>query len=141
MKYVLDASVALKWVLPESLSPQAVRLRNDYRSKIHELIAPDSFPVEVAHGLTRAERKGIIKPPQGTARLANVFRFAPALHPYIPLLPRAFAISSAMRIGVYDCLYVALGEQEGCEVVTADQKMINALQKDFPIIRALATMR
>ena len=45
-----------------------------------------------------------------------------------------------MRIGVYDCLYVALAEQEKCELVTADTTMINALQKDFPFIRALATM-
>src|SRR5688572_20181171 len=52
MKYVLDASVAVKCVLPEKDSPRAVRLLNDYRKAIHELIAPDTFPVEVAHALT-----------------------------------------------------------------------------------------
>lgn len=56
MKYVLDASIALKWVLPEADTPQAVRLRNAYRQKLHELLAPDIFPAEVAHSLTRAER-------------------------------------------------------------------------------------
>jgi predicted nucleic acid-binding protein len=140
MRYILDASVAVKWVLPEKDSPTAVRLLNGYRKKIHELIAPDTFPVEIAHALTRAERQKIIQPPQGAKRFAVVMRARPLLHPYLPLLPRAFAISSAMRVGVYDCLYVALAEQEGCEVVTADAKMINALQKDFPFIRALATV-
>ena len=44
MKYVLDSSAALPWVLPEILSPNAVRLRQDVRNGIHELIAPDIFP-------------------------------------------------------------------------------------------------
>ncbi|MBI3411488.1 MAG: type II toxin-antitoxin system VapC family toxin [Planctomycetes bacterium] len=63
MKYVLDASVALKWVLTEPDSPKALSVRDDFRNKLHELLAPDVFPVEVAHALTRAERKGLIKPP------------------------------------------------------------------------------
>jgi predicted nucleic acid-binding protein len=140
MKYVLDASVALKWVLPETDSPTAVRLRNACRKHIHDPISPDTFPVEVAHSLTRAERRKIIKPPQGMKRLLAIMRFPPALHPYLPLLARAFAISSAMRVGVYDCLYVALAEQESCELVTADDKLVTALQKDFPFIISLASM-
>ena len=140
MKYVLDASVALSWVLPEALSAKAVRLRNDFRNQIHELIAPDIFAVEVANSLTRAERKKIIQPPQGTQRMLHVMRFPPDLHSFLPLLPRALAISSAMRVAVYDCLYIALAEQEGCELVTADAKMVNALQKDFPFITSLASM-
>ncbi len=48
----------------------------------------------------------------------------PQLHDNIPLLARAFDLSSKMRIGVYDCLYVALAEREQCKVVTADTRMI-----------------
>ncbi|MCI0376225.1 MAG: type II toxin-antitoxin system VapC family toxin [Gemmataceae bacterium] len=79
MRYVLDASVAIKWVLPEKDSPKAVRLLNAYRTKIHELLAPDTFPVEIAHALTRAERKKIIRPPQGAKRFAAIMRARPAL--------------------------------------------------------------
>jgi predicted nucleic acid-binding protein len=140
MRYVLDASVALKWVLPEKDSPKAVRLRNDFRKQIHEFIAPDTFPAEVAHALTRAERKKILKPPQGTTRFLALMRLPPDLHPYLSLLPRAFSISSDLRVGVYDCLYVALAEQEGCELVTADDKMVKALQKAFPFITSLTGM-
>jgi predicted nucleic acid-binding protein len=43
MKYVLDASVAVKWVLPEADSAKAISLRDDYRKGVHELIAPDIF--------------------------------------------------------------------------------------------------
>jgi hypothetical protein len=37
MKYVLDASVALKWELPESDSGKALALRDDFVRKIHQL--------------------------------------------------------------------------------------------------------
>jgi predicted nucleic acid-binding protein len=140
MKYVLDASVAVSWVLPETNSPKAVRLRNEFRNHLHELIAPDIFPGEVANGLTRAERKKIIQPPQGTKRFVAVMRFVPDLHLYLPLLPKAFAISSAMRVAVYDCLYVALAEQEGCELVTADEKLVNSLKGKYPFIVPLASL-
>jgi predicted nucleic acid-binding protein len=140
MKYVIDASVAVKCVLPEKDSPRAVRLLNAYRKAIHELIAPDIFPIEIAHALTRAERRKIIQPPQGAKRFAALMRIRPLLRPYLPLLPRAFAISSAMSVGVYDCVYVALAEQESCEMVTADTRLVNALQKAFPFIVSLASM-
>jgi predicted nucleic acid-binding protein len=32
-----------------------------------------------------------------------------------------------MRIGVYDCLYVALAERETCQLITADQRLVNSL--------------
>ena len=60
MKYVLDINVGLKWVLNEVDSPQALLLRDEYRNRVHELIAPDCFPLEAGHALTRAERRKII---------------------------------------------------------------------------------
>ena len=45
-----------------------------------------------------------------------------------------------MRTGFYDCLYVALAEQENCELVTADDKLINALHRQFPFILSLASL-
>jgi predicted nucleic acid-binding protein len=138
MKYVLDASVALKWVLAEPDSPKALSVRDHFRQQLNELLAPDVFPVEVAHALTRAERRGIIKPPQATRLLADVLSTPMPLHPYRPLLPRATAISSAMRCGVYDCIYVALAEREGCEFLTADDKLLKNLGARFPFIVSLA---
>src|SRR4029077_1837972 len=60
MKYVLDSSVALKFVLPEVDSGKAIRLRDDYRKSIHNLISPDIFTSEVANGLVSAERSARI---------------------------------------------------------------------------------
>ena len=47
MKYVLDSSAALPWVLPEKDSAKATQLRDDARNAVHELLAPDIFPAEV----------------------------------------------------------------------------------------------
>ena len=66
MKFVLDASVALKTILKEPDSAAAIALRDDFQSHVHQLIAPDTLPVEIAHALTRAERRGVIPVGQGS---------------------------------------------------------------------------
>ena len=58
MKYVLDSSVGFKWAVVEQDTPKARQVRDDFRNALVELIAPDVFPVEIAHALTRAERQG-----------------------------------------------------------------------------------
>jgi hypothetical protein len=42
--------------LPEQDSDKANRLRDDFRNGVHELLAPDVLPIEVAHALTRASK-------------------------------------------------------------------------------------
>jgi predicted nucleic acid-binding protein len=140
MKYVLDSSVGFKTLVAETDSAKAQHLCDDYRKGIHELLAPDVFPVELAHAITRAERQGRITPVQGARLLTDILNRLPHLHSSLPLLPRAYAISSAARVGVYDCLYVALAEREGCELVTADDKLVKNLQPQFPFILPLASM-
>ena len=140
MTYVLDASVGAKWVLPEVHSDKAIRLRDGYRQGIHQLLSPDFFPVEVAHSITRGERQGRITPAQGAAAIRDVLKLLPRLELSLPLLPRAYAISSQARVGVYDCIYVALAEREKCELVTADDKLVKNLQGYFSFIVPLASL-
>ena len=140
MKYVLDSCVAFKWAVTEADTDKALRLRDEFRNAIHELIAPDVLPIEVGHALTRAKRQGRITPPHGWAAWLTVMSDSPQLSPSIPLMPRAYAISSAIRIGIYDCRYVALAEREGCELLTSDDKLIRNLQALFPFIVPLASL-
>jgi predicted nucleic acid-binding protein len=140
MKYVLDSNVALKWVLPETDDAKAIRIRDEFQHGIHELLSPDVFPIEVAHSLARAERRGEIQHGEGSHKMADVFTYMPDLYPYLPLLPKAFAIASQARIGVYDCLYIALAEREGCELLTADDRLVRALQAAFPFITSLGSL-
>ncbi len=142
MKYVLDASVAYKWEVPEPDSDKAIRLRDAFRNAVHELLAPDFFPVELAHALTRAERRN---PPVllvGQAELfwLDVMTTPPALLSSRSVTQRAIQIASQVRIGVYDCAYVALAEREGCELITADDKLVRNLQAQFPFIVHLSSL-
>ena len=140
MKYVLDSSVGFKWLVTEPLSDKAELLRQDYQNGIHELVSPDVFPVEVTHALTRAERQGRITSVEGAKLYMDLMTSLPRLCPYLSFLPRAYEISSQMRVGVYDCLYVAVAEQEKCDLITADDKMIKNLQGQFPFIKHLSTL-
>jgi predicted nucleic acid-binding protein len=138
MKYVLDSSVALKTVLPEADSARALLLIADFKNGVHELLAPDVFPIETGHALTRAERQARISPPGGWRLWQSIMTDCPALHSSLPLMPRAFDLSSKFLIGVYDALYVSLAEQEQCSLVTADDRLVRTMQ-GFPIV-SLATM-
>ena len=129
MRYVVDCSVAYKWEVPEAATDKALRLRDDFRNGVHELFAPDIWPVEVANALYTAELTAMITPGRFEHRLADVLGAGPALYQSTSLLPRATVIirRAVVRIGIYDCLYVALAEREGCELVTADQRLLSAL--------------
>ena len=140
MKYVLDASVAAYWVLRNPLQAKALKLRAEYQQNIHELIAPTHFQGEIASALTKAERQKLILVGDARTLIADVLSTPPILYPLDPLFYRAVDISSQTRTGFYDCLYVALAEQENCELVTADDKLINALQGQFSFILSLASL-
>ncbi len=140
MKYVIDSSVAVKWAIPETDTAKALQLREDYRNAVHELLAPDVFAIEAAHALTRAERQKRIKVGESKQFLTDLLNTAPRFLPFHPLLMRACDISSKMRVGVYDCLYVALADQEGCEFITADDKLVKNLRPAYPFIVPLGSL-
>ena len=78
MKLLLDASTALKWVLKEPGTVEALKLREDYRQQIHELLPPDTFVAEVSHarflwGLPLALTAGF--------KAASVWKAPPAREP------------------------------------------------------------
>jgi predicted nucleic acid-binding protein len=137
MKYVVDSSVGFKWVLVENLSDKARKLRKNFTDGIDKLLAPDVFLIEIAHALTRGERQKRITPPESGILLADILQTLPIQSRSLPLVPRAVEISSAMRVGVYDCLYVALAEKKKCHFITADDRLIKNLQNDFPFIISL----
>ena len=132
--------MAVKTILKEVDSDKALRLIDEYRKGLHELFAPEIFHVEIAHALTRAERQGRIFPPQATLGWKSIMADCPLLFASLPMMLRALDISSSLRIGIYDCLYVTLAEREGCEFVTADDKLFNKLHPLFPFIVLLSSL-
>jgi predicted nucleic acid-binding protein len=92
-------------------SDKAVLLRDEFHNGIHELLAPDLFPTEIANALAVAEGAARIKPGEAALFFADILKSSPILHPAIPLLPRAIDICLQSKQSVYDCLYVALAER------------------------------
>ena len=140
MKYVLDSCVALKWVLSEPDADKAVKIRDGLRQGLHELIVPYIFPVEAAHNLSKSERRGIILAGEGAKKVADVFRFMPDLHPYLPLLPRAFAISiAAPHDGSMIACTSPWPSARAATLVTADMRLIANLQPIYSSIVPLSS--
>jgi predicted nucleic acid-binding protein len=123
MKYVLDASVALCWVIPRPLTSKAIGLRDEYLRGVHQLIAPAIFIDEVAGALTKAERQKDVAIGQAAPLYVKIINSSPILIAHAPLIARALEISSRTRSGYYDCLYVALAESQGCKLVTAQPEV------------------
>ncbi len=133
-KLVLDASVALKMVfVKEKDAALALTLQDEFRNQVRDLVAPDLLPAEMGHALMRAERKGLIPQGQGKVLFEDFIVPCPRLFPYGDLYDRAMDIASQFRIGFYDACYVSLAEQEDCDLVTTDEKLINSLP-GFPLV-------
>jgi predicted nucleic acid-binding protein len=129
---VVDASIGFKWLIAEQDSDKALALFSE------ELHAPDFFPIEITNALNVSAIRGRVV--DSKALLGDLFLKLPTLHDSTLLLPRALEIASQMRRSVYDSLYVALAERERCELVTADQRLYNALKARFPFVVELSTL-
>lgn len=140
MKYVIDTSVDMKTYVQEQDSGKAVRLRNEYHQGVHQLIAPDIFPTEMCNVLMILERSGKIKAGEADLFFRHCVSVLPPLFAAVPLLPRALEIAKQFRQTVYDCLYVALAEREGYELVSADDKLVKAVQPTLPFVLPLASL-
>ena len=70
----------------------------------------------------------------------DVHSAAPVLHGSSTLLIRAMEIALSTKRAVYDCLYLALAEAEGCELITADDQFARGLRASYPFIVSLVTL-
>lgn len=112
---VIDASIAVKWVLPEEGSEQAADLLDQ------DLIAPAFWLAEAANALWRRHRRGEMTASQATSRMVEL-RNAPVGSSDIePLAERALSLAVELEHPVYDCLYLALALSRDTHVVTADR--------------------
>ena len=133
---VVDASVAAKWFLPgngEALKDQAVALLEKYDKDEVRFVVPDLFYVEIASAIWKAVRVGRVTRAFGDqALLLLTLREFPTV-PSLKLLNRAFQIATDHGRTVYDSLYVALAVQAKTHLITADERLANALAAHFPV--------
>lgn len=134
--YVLDASVAIKWALPgaqEPLTDKAVALLKRYRDSDVDFIVPDVFWAEIANALWRGVRQQRWDCDQAEMAVADMRdRDFQTVSSQI-LMTSALEIALKYDRNIYDCLYAALAEESKVDLITADQRLFNALAAHFPV--------
>jgi predicted nucleic acid-binding protein len=122
--FVVDASVAIKWFLPEVHGEAALRLLEDD----HNLLVPDLLFPEIGNALWKRVRRGEATPEEANATLEAFVSLPLEVYPSPPLLPPALEIACRVRRSVYDSLYLAVAVLRQCQMVTADRRFHNALK-------------
>jgi predicted nucleic acid-binding protein len=121
---VVDASVGMKWFIPEVLAAEARQWRNGP----DELHAPAFFlDLEITNIVWKKLRRGEITRHDADLIVSQLPALPVTRHPEPPLLATAFDLAHRTQRTVYDCLYLALAMQLGGRMVTADQRLCNSL--------------
>ena len=118
---VIDASVAIKWVIEEEGTPQALALLS------YALAAPDLLIAECANILWKKVRFGELSSKEANFAAGLLARADIELMPMRPHLQAATRLAIALDHPAYDCIYVALAEAEGARLVTADARLVQKL--------------
>ena len=133
--YVLDASVAAKWYLPrgESLVEESLRLLNGFTSDQTRLAVPDLFWPEMGSIFWKAVRNKRMSGLSADEALQSLSALRIPTVTSFPLLRNAYTIATRFQCTVYDCTYVALAVASDRPLVTADERLANALAAHFPV--------
>lgn len=118
MRLVVDASVAIKWLVPEDDSAQALEIAN-----AHELIAPQLIYAECANIVWKKVRRGELTLREAQEAAMFIDTFFVRTVAMRELVPVALDLSLHLDHSAYDCFYYALAVLEDCRFVTADTKL------------------
>jgi predicted nucleic acid-binding protein len=135
--WVVDASVAIKWVVDEPGTEHALLLRRD------SLAAPDLLVPECANILWKKVRRKELSEVEAMLAARLIARAEVQLEPMRRLLEPATKLAIALDHPAYDCIYLALAEAMSCALVTADEQLYRkALAFGFePKVVLLAAIR
>jgi predicted nucleic acid-binding protein len=135
---VVDASIAIKWVLEEVDSDRAETLLAEWINKGMLILAPDLLAYEITNALYRKVRKGEITLDRAKEALAEIslaeieFDFSSDF----ALSTRAIELANHFSLpATYDSHYLALAERKSCELWTADLRMWNSVKGKLEWVR------
>lgn len=124
-KLVVDASVAIKWYVPEEGSAHAVSVLGQGQV----LLAPDLLVAELGNALWKKVRRGELGVSDAAEILDGFVSSCPVTLRASSLFAQgAFEIAVSLQQTVYDSLYLAVAVAEGCRLVTADVRLGSALR-------------
>jgi predicted nucleic acid-binding protein len=134
--FVVDANVAAKWLLPgagEGLLDQANHLVARHVRRELLLLAPDLIGAEIGNVLWKAVRRQRISLIEAENSLRRFIDLEIQLVPAAGLLVQTLQIAGTCDRSFYDSLYVALALSTKTELITADERLVNALGSRFPV--------
>lgn len=120
---IVDASVAIKWVVPEDGTSEALALQSQ------ELAAPAIWIVECANVLWRHVRVGEMSNVEAAEWLMRLRNANVSEISLDSLLSEAFILSNQIGHPVYDCLYLAAAIRHDTFVITADRRFASAVAR------------
>jgi len=121
---VIDASIAVKWFIPETHSINALRLlKADC-----DLLAPDLIFAEFGNVLWKKWLRNELESEVISPLLADLIRMRLRIVPTVALAEKAADIAITYRRSFYDSIYLALAVAAQGRMVTADEKLCNALR-------------
>lgn len=120
--HIVDASVAIKWVVAETGTSEALELLG------HRLIAPALLQVECANILWKKVKRGEMSAREGGIAVRLLAGFGIELCAPEADLSRVLELAVALDHPAYDCVYLALAEARGVPLITADVRLIRVIQ-------------
>ena len=133
---VVDASLVMKWYLPEAGASKARTLLASWLSSSISPIAPVYLMDEVVSVLHRAVQEGAISLLDAQQAVQLLPRAVQLYSSPLSYYLRAMEIAAqTSQKTTYDALYLTLAEREGCDLWTADAKFANAAAPLFPQVR------
>ena len=123
--FVVDASVVVKWFVPEIHSDTARRLL----VLPHEYVAPDLLFAETASTIWKKIRREELTAEEGRQLVADIGRIGIEAVSCRALAEDAHALANATGRTVYDSMYVALAVRLGTRAITADDRLEAALKR------------
>lgn len=125
----VDASLVLSWLLPEEYSGKAEALWKSWREQGIGLIAPPLLYAEVLSVLRQAVFFKRLLEEEGEAAYRSFFGISIQMT-YIPrVYTRAWELAKELsRPRIYDMVYLALADIQGCPLWTADKRLVQAVQ-------------
>ena len=128
-RFVVDASVAVKWYLPEEHGDCAARLcRSDTA-----LEAPDLLHSEVGNTLWKRVRRGELTRDQAAKIIAALTMMPIEIFPSLLLTAASLQIACETNLTVYDSLYLATAVLTGSRLVTADRRIVESARDAAPL--------
>lgn len=133
---IVDASVAAKWFLDtkdEQFVSNAKALLDSHERGELQFMVPDLFWAEMGNIFWKAVRTGRCSRADAEKSVTVLQEGAWITIPSYGLLNQALQVALEFKRTVYDSLYVALASESGSELITADERLVNALAARFPV--------